>query len=364
MSLPVIRLLLIYLCLLPLRVSAQPTDFPALNPTATTTLLIYGAFDLELAQPLVHAFQQQHPTIAIRYHDLNTGVLYNRVLTETQHGGFTADLLLSSAMDLQIKLVNDGYARVHRSSYTAQLPTWAVWRNEVFGFSFEPIVMAYHCDQVPAADVPTNRYDLVELLSREPARYFGKVGVFDPDLSGAGYLFMTQDAQQSDVIWRLAQQFGETGVRLYGNTREILDRIATGDLLIGYNLIGSYAGANAKLHPAICLILPSDYTLVLSRSAVIPRQAHQAELAGLFVDFLLSPEGQQLLTATPGVYAIRSRDGELVPNTALQTTAGLLRPIPLGPQLLVYLDPLKRRKFLYRWQSAVKGATWSWGLDY
>jgi iron(III) transport system substrate-binding protein len=46
-----------------------------------------------------------------------------------------------------------------------------------------------------------------------------------------------------------------------------------------------------------------------------------------------------------------------------QTLAGLtktlgatLRPIPVGPELLTYLDQTKRLEFIKQWQAAIKGA--------
>lgn len=40
-------------------------------------------------------------------------------------------------MDLQVKLANDGY--VQQASITARgLPDWAIWRNEILGFTPEP----------------------------------------------------------------------------------------------------------------------------------------------------------------------------------------------------------------------------------
>jgi hypothetical protein len=40
-----------------------------------------------------------------------------------------------------------------------------------------------------------------------------------------------------------------------------------------------------------------------------------------------------------------------------ETTVGPLRPIDLGPGLLVYLDDQKRRQFLKDWQSMVRSPT-------
>ena len=87
-------------------------------------------------------------------------------------------------------------------------------------------------------------------------KYFGKIATYDPERSGAGFLFVTQDARESEVIWALARNMGANGVKLYNNTGAILDCIASGQFLIGYNVLGSYALARARKNPAIALPSP------------------------------------------------------------------------------------------------------------
>ena len=50
------------------------------------------------------------------------------------------DVVLSSGVDQLVKLANDGCARSIRSSEAQTVPRWANWRDEVFGFTFEPVV--------------------------------------------------------------------------------------------------------------------------------------------------------------------------------------------------------------------------------
>ena len=69
-------------------------------------------------------------------------------------------------MDLQIKLVNDGYAQPYRSAETAKLPTWARWRDEIFGYSYEPATIAVNKTFFGNDPIPQNRADLLEYIRR------------------------------------------------------------------------------------------------------------------------------------------------------------------------------------------------------
>lgn len=321
-----------------------------------TRLTIYAATDRSAFNPLLRAFKQQIPHAEIDYHDLNTIDLDRQFRTEVAAGHASADLLISSAIDLQFKLANDGYASAYHSPAIRALPDWAVWRNEVFGFTFEPAVMVYNKDKVPVLDIPKTRRELIDLLHSQPVRYTRRITTYDPALSGVGYLFFTQDAEQSPDFWVLANTFGTSAVQLHSTTADMLDRIASGDYLLGYNVLGSYAQARAERDPRIGVIMLQDYTLVMSRLALIPRNAQQPELARMFLDFLLSTSGQEIIANTTGLAAIHPDIDGLLTARHMQAQAGdSLRPIPIGSGLLVYLDQLKRDKFLERWQRVLNG---------
>src|SRR3954468_13444107 len=101
-------------------------------------LVIYGATDSKATQPLVKDFNALYPGITVEYNDMNSTEVYNRFISEAAAGGTTADVLWSSAMDLQMKLASDGYALSYKSQESAKLPAWAMWNDQAYGTTFEP----------------------------------------------------------------------------------------------------------------------------------------------------------------------------------------------------------------------------------
>src|SRR4051794_8714974 len=152
-------------------------------------------------------------------------------------------------MDLQIKLVNDGYAMPYASPEAAFLPRWAVWRDEAYGISAEPVTIVYNRNLVPEAEVPRTHAALAQLLAAKSDAYKGKVATYDPERSSAGFLFLTQDIEITRSTWDLVRAMGQTGVKLYTSTEAMLGRVASGETLIAYNIIGSYAAEFAKHDP-------------------------------------------------------------------------------------------------------------------
>jgi iron(III) transport system substrate-binding protein len=91
----------------------------------------------------------------------------------------------------------------------------------------------------------------------------------------------------------------------------------------------------------------------MSRIALIPKSAPHPDAAKVFLDYLLSARGQELL-ARAGVFAIRSDvEGEATAGALSRSLGASLRPIPVSPSLLLYLDRSKRQDFLRRWEEAV-----------
>ena len=71
-------------------------------------VVVYAATDRRVVQPLIDDFETLHPGVRVEYHDMNSADLYQRMLAEAAEGETRADVVWSSAMDLQVKLVNDG----------------------------------------------------------------------------------------------------------------------------------------------------------------------------------------------------------------------------------------------------------------
>ncbi len=337
--------------------AAEETRFPALGDTGETgpfgDVVVYSTTDLALARPIVEAFQQRYRAVAVRYFELQSLEIYDRVSRESDDGAATADLVLSSAMDLQVKLANDGYAARQSPVLAGRLPRWAVWRDTAFAVTYEPAVIIYNRPFFAGREPPRTRAELMRLL-REGDGLFGRVATYDVERSGLGFLFLARDQEHFPQIWRLVSLMGGQGVKLYTNSAAIIDRVATGRFVLGYNILGSYAAVMAASRPDLGIILPEDYTIIASRVAIVPRAARSPGLGALFLDYLLSPEGQGTIAGQSGLGAVHPDIGGAGAAAAMQARHGArLRPISVGPGLLVYLDQVKRRRLLQRWNDAL-----------
>jgi iron(III) transport system substrate-binding protein len=314
---------------------------------------VYSTTDSAIVAPLIRDFKSLYPKIDVEYTDMNSTELYNRVISEAAAGSGGADVLWSSAMDLQIKLANDAYAQAYDSPELAHLPKTAVWRNEAFATTFEPIAFVYNKRLLKPEEVPQSHADLTKALKANPDRWKGKITSYDPERSGIGFLLITQDSRLDPNFAETERAYGSVGVKLYTSVGAMLERIGSGEHLLGFNIFGSYALARQKKDPSIALVYPKDYTLVMSRIMLLPKAAKRPNAGKAFLDYVLSKRGQELI-AKAQLFSIRDDvPGEATASALNKQLGGTLKPLPIGPSLLVYLDQAKRLEFLKQWQQAL-----------
>jgi iron(III) transport system substrate-binding protein len=339
--------------------AATETD-PAVVAAATKEgkVVIYSTTDSAAAQALLKEFRARYPGVEVEYDDMNSTEVYNRFVSEAAAGAGSADLLWSSSMDLQIKLASDGYAAEYASPAAGKLPAWANWKNQAFGTTFEPIGFAYNKRLLKPEEVPQSHADLARAVKANPSRWAGKLCSYDPERSGIGFMLITQDKGIDPGFKDTLAAYGAAQTKVYTSTGAMLEKITSGEHLLGFNMIGSYVLAKAKKDPNVGLVMPKDYTLVMSRIAILPKAAKHPNAGKLFLDFLLSQPGQEIIARKSDLFAIRAGVTGEFTATQLQAQMGdKLKPVPVGPQLLGNLDPAKRLQFLKEWQQAVHPAT-------
>lgn len=314
-------------------------------------LILRGTTDIEAFGPVIEAFVELQPGLGIIYEQWGSNDLLGLSTAECQGEREPADMIVSSAIDHLVKLVNDGCARAYRSTWTARLPPNLIWRDELFGVTREPAVIVYNRERVPSNQAPQSRFDLIDLLRPADSPYAGRVATYDIEVSGLGYLFAFADSHEATTFGRLLEAFGRAGVRTSCCSSDLIDAVADGRDLIAYNVLGSYALARAARDPRIAVVAPSDYTLILARAAMIPRQARNPGKAQAFLDFLLSDDGQRALRRASLVVSVG--DGDAADLGTPDSIASGLRPIPLSPILLVGLDRHKRQLFIDRWRAVL-----------
>lgn len=327
--------------------------FPA-REAPTAVLTVHAATDLEAMEPLIRDFQETAPGIAVQYNDYVTNDLFREAEAACRERRGPGDILLSSSVDQLVKLANDGCALPHVSTIAQSVPAWANWREEVYGFTFEPSVIVYDARTVPAEDVPRTHEALAGLLRRKPETYRGRIGTYDVAASGIGYLLAFNDARQAPTIYgRLLESFSRAEAVKRCCNSEVLGELASGNIRIAYNILGSYAYAAYLKNPNLKIVVPGDYALILSRGALIPATTGNRSLAARFLDYLLSERGQRVAREKAFFFSERAPLPDGVEGPAALMESGIGRPIRIGPGLLAAQDQIQKERFIADWASLI-----------
>ncbi|WP_147109646.1 ABC transporter substrate-binding protein [Tateyamaria sp. syn59] len=298
------------------------------------TLRVLSSTDTDIFAPILEAFIARNPTVSIDYAVAGSADIVT-LITECPD---CFDVVISSAMDLQLKLANDGLAR--RLPGLAQ-PGDTDWRQTLFGFTLEPATVVLNRAAFEGRPLPTTRQALIEALRAEPEHFRGRLGTYDVRLSGLGYLFATQDARTSETFWRLMEVFGNLDAQLYCCSGDMIDDLVSGELYVAYNVLGSYTQTRPETLDKVAVITPEDFATTMMRTALVLDTTDHGDTAQALVAYL-----------TSGAWAAQDRPGYPLPSIR-GADAQVLNVVSLDPGLLVYLDRLKRALFLEAWSSAL-----------
>jgi iron(III) transport system substrate-binding protein len=315
-------------------------------------VVVYSTTDTKAAGPLIQGFEATYPGVKVEYNDMNSTELYNRYISEQAAGGTSGDVVWSSSMDTALKLATD-YAAEYASPEQSQLPKWAVWKNKAYGTTYEPVVFIYNKRLIPAGDVPDSHAALAKLIAGQPDKFKKKVTTYDIEKSGLGFMLSVQDFKaDADYFKRLAD-IAKGGLTVQSSTGTMMERVSSGENLIGFNILGSYAEARAKTDPTLGIAYPKDYTLVLSRVSFITKDTANANAAKLWLDYVLSEKGQNILANQADIPSIRHDiDGKNDIDGMTKMLGNALKPIPVDESLLEYLQQKKRLDYIKQWREA------------
>lgn len=324
---------LVFICVASLAWAQEWEDRRIFNDGADgAQLRVLSSTDTNLFAPLIEAYVLANPDVSIEY--LVTGTADIDQLFRQAPDDF--DVVISSAMDLQLKLVNDGYGNALEDVVH---PDWAQWRQSLFAFTTEPAAIVINTDAFDGLTVPNSRQELIGLLRARPDVFAGKVGTYDIRRSGLGYLFATQDSRASETYWRLMEVMGGLDVKLYCCSGDMIDDLTDGTIAVAYNVLGSYAEARVEAGDRFMILDLSDFETTMMRTAFVARQSRQPTEAAEFLQAIVADQTD-----------VSSDKDTPLPRLA---QAGERGAIPLDPATMTFLDSLKRKKFLEEWQDAL-----------
>ena len=250
------------------------------------SLVLYHTTNVPDTQKILDGFRQRAPYLAVEPFRATGEKLIQRITTEIKAGRHLADVYIISG--LQAWLLKDaGYIQPYRSPEREKVNSALKDREGYWsGIYWNLEVLGYHTKLTPSHEVPKRWEDLAN------ARWKALVGLEEEDVQWyASLLQLMGEEKGKDLMRRIAQQRPQIrrGHTLLGQL------MAAGEFALAPTLRVHEAealkrrGAPVDWH-AIEPLAPNPPVCVM-----LPKGALRPNAAKVFIDYILSREGQEIL---------------------------------------------------------------------
>ena len=256
-------------------------------------LKIYSIIHDEETKILCEEFTKK-TGIPVSYIRATTGEIINKVIAEKNNP--QADVLLGGASNYHIQADKENALEVYESQASKDFPSYAISPNKTWtGFCILALGIGVNTERFskkfPDKEYPTTWDDLLD------ADFDNEIVMTNPMASSTAYLFVQNQLQR--LSWNAGWKYLESLSQLVG---QFPDSGSAPPKLIGtgeYSLGIAYLHALAKYKSQgfdIEVIAPPKTVGDVDCVAVL-KNAKNMEEAKLFVDFILSKEAQEIMSA-------------------------------------------------------------------
>ena len=242
------------------------------NARKEGSVVVYTSLNLKDSVPIVDAFEKKYGVKAVLWRASSEKVV-QRSLTETRAGRFAADIYETNGPEMEIlyreKLLANFHSPGIENIPAETIPAHRQWIPDRFNF----FTIAYNTKLVKPEDVPNTYEDLLH------PRWAGKIGL---------------EAGDTDWFGAVVKGMGEAKAEMRTGHTLIAELVASGEIALAAAVYNHNAerliekGAPIKWKP----LAP---TFGRPNAIGVSNRAPHPHAAMLFVDFMLSKEGQELL---------------------------------------------------------------------
>jgi iron(III) transport system substrate-binding protein len=258
---------------------------------------VYSSMIVDQAlRPLIEGFQAKYPFMQVQYLRDDPPQQLQKVTAEARSGHMVADVLESTSLEVPIRNadINQPFwspeIDAYDKSHTDPQNFWAPTRTSYLG-------ACYNTNLVKPADLPKSFQDYLD------PKWKGKMA-WTSTVTGS-ILFITGVRNfmgEENALAYLKKLAEQDITSIASANRVVVDRVMAGeyelclDAFLHHPIISARKGAPVAS-------LPLDPVLTVVSSVMLPKAPPHPYSAMLFIDYLLSKEGQERLQAADYISA-------------------------------------------------------------
>lgn len=251
-------------------------------------LVFYSGIPVPDAKAILSAFEKKYPSIKTTHYRATGPALVSRIQTEQRAGRHIWDMMNSTGFE-PYALLEQGYFAKYDSPERRFFPdghkdTEGYWTT----MYTTPMIVSYNSRSVSSLEVPKNYLELLE------PKWKGRMGLDSSDYEWYANIKKTWGVETSRKFFEgLRMQ----GVRLVQGRALLTQLLGGGEVaLLVNNFLQNAIEAKRKGSPVEMLAL--DPVISAAGLIGINKLAPHPNAARLFVDFILSKDGQELIVKT------------------------------------------------------------------
>lgn len=248
-------------------------------------LILYTSQPNEDAQQTVDAFTAKYPNVEVEWIRDGTTKVMAKLRAEFEAGAPQPDVLLIADMVTMEGLKAEGRLMPHpEANVSAYDPSLMDPEGHYFSTKLITTGIVYNTN---APMVPTSYTDLLKPEAKN------MLAMPSPLTSGAATIHMAAITSNPDLGWEFYEGLADQGANPQGGNGGTYRAIAGGEKLYGF--VVDFLPIRNKLKGApVEFVFPKEGVSAVTEPVAILSSAQNPNAAKAFVDFLISPEGQQL----------------------------------------------------------------------
>jgi len=250
------------------------------------SLTLYTSLAPTESGPLAQAFEKKTGIKVELWRAISEKVV-QRAITEARARRFTVDVVETNAPEMEMMAREKLFAELD-SPYLADLPAAAVpkhrmWIPDRMNF----FVVAYNTSKVRREELPTNYLGFLD------PKWKGRIGIEATDAEWMATLVKKWGAEAGLANFR---KLAELRPDVRKGHVLLAELIAAGEVQVGLTVYNANA-ESLKRKGAPIDWLPVQPVVARPQGIAVARNAPNPKAARAFVDFVLSPQGQELLVS-------------------------------------------------------------------
>lgn len=250
------------------------------------SLVLYTSLALKQSQPLAKAFEKKYGVKVELWRALSSDVL-QRTIAEGRARRYSVDVVETNGPEMEAigreKLLSEFYSPYFADLPASAIPPSRMWVTDRLEF----YAVAYNTNMIKRADIPKSYEGFLD------PKWRGKIGI---------------EATDSDWMAAIVNKWGtERGMKFFRALAAMKPDMRKGHILLAQMVAAGEVPVALSAYNANVVTLkrrggpidwiPVDPVVGRPQGIGLARHAPHPHAALLFADYVLSPEGQQLLSS-------------------------------------------------------------------